>query len=168
MPTTVEASIQPLPTKEEFEALKHATEVSIPWFLLNPYSHLLSAACSKSIIQSCQPTEGPFYLSRLSSHRISTLHVCPISQCGFSSSFNHLSASTQCGHLYCVECIVQLRLHSVQKNDSTYCSVCRSFLWCIPVPCHSLQDYIDSLAEAEGVPLPDRVHFVWAARRSTS
>ncbi|KAE9397103.1 hypothetical protein BT96DRAFT_996068 [Gymnopus androsaceus JB14] len=71
---------------------------------------------------------------------------------------------TQCGHLYCAICIASIRLLAVEGNDLTECGVCCGFLYMEPAPCSPLQTLVESMANSEGLTIPDNVSCVWPDR----
>ncbi|KAE9384708.1 hypothetical protein BT96DRAFT_1007791 [Gymnopus androsaceus JB14] len=69
---------------------------------------------------------------------------------------------TQCGHIYCVDCINDLRSFSfVHANGMTECAVCRRDIYLEPVPCGPVQTLIHTMANAEGQTVPNPVPLSW-------
>ncbi|KAE9384916.1 hypothetical protein BT96DRAFT_1007596 [Gymnopus androsaceus JB14] len=75
---------------------------------------------------------------------------------------------TQCGHIYCAICIASIRSLAIEGNDPMKCGVCHGVLFVKLVPCTPLQTLIESMANAEGLTIPDNVSCVWPDRPISS
>ncbi|KAJ3992210.1 hypothetical protein F5050DRAFT_1811719 [Lentinula boryana] len=71
---------------------------------------------------------------------------------------------SDCGHIHCSQCIYASRKSTVDNGDISRCAVCRELLLWAPNSCYALQEYIHSLAKAEGTTVPNPLAVVWTPR----